>query len=382
LANYFFPPELFPSKQDFQRIAIKQSDAAFTQMQKAHEDLIETVHFDKELSRFIKASIPWQSLTVATRSEDTYSSQASCMTYQAIGELPQELFDLLISQTHGFAPFMMRTAQIIRVLTITSSGIYNVPAAQKIDELEFFSEIMLVVVAQDVVATLHDMRELTGVQSRLLVVRVGERSQVTFLSDTHCGSVYGIMQEHWALQQKADVRIVNAVTGGKQTSTFKQYELEEKAHLHDTTLIALKRHEQLALVTQQHHRGRESTSSLLVKAALKDHASSFYRGAIIIADTAAQSNANQQQKSLLLATTARTCAIPSLEVSIDDVQCRHGSAAGHYKREELLFLMSRGFSKESAETLLLEGFYNEHNVQGITDHQLRMNRLMAHIANE
>ena len=90
-----------------------------------------------------------------------------------------------------------------------------------------------------------------------------------------------------------------------------------------------------------------------------DQARSFYRGTITMNDEAGQSEADQQQRALILGNAARACAIPSLEVATHDVRCRHGSAAGRFNREELWYLLSRGFDEKEAYTLLINGFYNE-----------------------
>ena len=61
-------------------------------------------------------------------------------------------------------------------------------------------------------------------------------------------------------------------------------------------------------------------------------------------------------KNLLLSDTAKAESIPELEVLSDDVKAAHGAASSAVDSEQIHYLMSRGFSKQHAEALIVEGF--------------------------
>ncbi len=163
--------------------------------------------------------------------------------------------------------------------------------------------------------------------------------------------------EHWTLHDDAQLSTTTLTTGGIHGAD-KEYVLGSRASLEHVTLEAYKEHEQGALITRQYHEGAESTSSVTVKTALVDQASSFYRGTISIEEHATGSQADQQQRALILSPTARTCAIPSLEVKTHEVQCSHGSAVGRFEEEELRYLLSRGLERPMAYNLLLDAFFS------------------------
>jgi Fe-S cluster assembly protein SufD len=67
-------------------------------------------------------------------------------------------------------------------------------------------------------------------------------------------------------------------------------------------------------------------------------------------------DAGQVFKNLLLSDTAKAESIPELEVLSDDVKAAHGAASSSVDCEQIHYLMSRGFPKEQAESLIVEGF--------------------------
>ncbi len=62
------------------------------------------------------------------------------------------------------------------------------------------------------------------------------------------------------------------------------------------------------------------------------------------------------QHNLLLSEKARAEAIPELEVLSDDVSAAHGAASSSVDPEQIHYMMARGFSKDDAQTEIVEGF--------------------------
>ena len=61
-------------------------------------------------------------------------------------------------------------------------------------------------------------------------------------------------------------------------------------------------------------------------------------------------------KNLLLSEKARAEAIPELEVLSDDVSAAHGAASSSVDLEQIHYMMTRGFSRDDAQTEIVEGF--------------------------
>ncbi len=107
------------------------------------------------------------------------------------------------------------------------------------------------------------------------------------------------------------------------------------------------------------HVGRSTSSDVLLKGAVEDHAQSVFTGLLRIAPTAARTSAFETNRNLVLSDGAKAHSVPNLEILCDDVVCGHGSSVGPLDAEHLYYLMSRGLSRDRAERLLVHGFFEE-----------------------
>ena len=110
------------------------------------------------------------------------------------------------------------------------------------------------------------------------------------------------------------------------------------------------------LHTAQIHEAGHSTSSIDIKTVLGGHARCAYTGRIAIDRGAAGSEATQQNRNLLLSNKARASSIPELEILTDDVSCSHGATVSPIDEEQLVYLQSRGLSRQRATQLIVSGF--------------------------
>ena len=109
--------------------------------------------------------------------------------------------------------------------------------------------------------------------------------------------------------------------------------------------------------TQQNHLSHHTTSDLLFKGALKGSSRSVWQGMIYVAPGAQQTDGYQANRNLVLSSDARADSIPGLEILADDVRCTHGATVGKIDPDLIFYLSSRGISKEDAERLVVEGFF-------------------------
>ena len=124
----------------------------------------------------------------------------------------------------------------------------------------------------------------------------------------------------------------------------------------------LKENSEVVITTLQRHKVQNTTSNLDIRGLLTYNAKSQYNGKILIEHGANFSNASQLNKNILLSEDAHAVSIPSLEVLTNDVKCSHGSASGPLDREQLLYLMSRGFNEDFAKRELIKASFAELNL--------------------
>lgn len=142
---------------------------------------------------------------------------------------------------------------------------------------------------------------------------------------------------------QADVSVRIRLTGRGATASI-------------TGVIVGSGQERISLHTMQVHEAPDTTSDLLVKAVLSDHAKCLYDGGIRVEKPAQKTNAYQRNENLLLSGRAYAESKPSLEILANDVRCTHGATAGPVDPEQLWYLASRGISLQAAESLVVDGF--------------------------
>ncbi|MDQ4070300.1 MAG: Fe-S cluster assembly protein SufD [Actinomycetota bacterium] len=111
--------------------------------------------------------------------------------------------------------------------------------------------------------------------------------------------------------------------------------------------------------TIQDHAAPSTTSDLLFKGAVSDHARSVYSGLIRVRKEARGINAFQTNRNLVLSEGAGAESVPNLEIETNDVVCSHASAVGPIDDEQRYYLESRGIRPDVAERLIVLGFFSE-----------------------
>jgi Fe-S cluster assembly protein SufD len=109
----------------------------------------------------------------------------------------------------------------------------------------------------------------------------------------------------------------------------------------------------------QEHVAPSTTSDLLFKGAVQDHAASVYTGLISIGEEARGTAAYQTNRTLTLSEGAWAESVPNLDIRTNDVKCSHASAVGPIDEEQRFYLESRGVEPEVAERLVVLGFFDE-----------------------
>ena len=122
--------------------------------------------------------------------------------------------------------------------------------------------------------------------------------------------------------------------------------------------------------TLQLHAAPHTKSDLLYKGALREKAHSVFNGLIRVERGAQRTDAYQANRNLLLSNTSRADSLPTLEIEANDVRCTHGATVGPIDPDQLFYLLARGIERETAEKLLVLGFY-EAVLQKIPLEELR-----------
>ena len=124
-------------------------------------------------------------------------------------------------------------------------------------------------------------------------------------------------------------------------------------------LQVTKSKEQIATHSLIRFEGPNGKLDQLQKAVASDNSHCIFNGSIEVPQKAQKTEAAQLSRNLLLSKRARIDTKPELEIVADDVRCTHGATVSQLQDEELFYLLSRGIDNEHANSLLLQGYYDE-----------------------
>ena len=128
--------------------------------------------------------------------------------------------------------------------------------------------------------------------------------------------------------------------------------------------------EHIDFTTNVYHNVENTTNNILVDGILKDESSSVYRGLIRIPKEGQKTFSYLENHILKLGNKTLANSIPSLKIDANDVKASHGATIGQIDEEHLFYLMARGLSREEAEKLVVEGFF-EPIIQKIPSEELK-----------
>jgi Fe-S cluster assembly protein SufD len=198
-----------------------------------------------------------------------------------------------------------------------------------------------------------------GLLSLTTEIRLGAHARLALASLQETGPDQIVFQQRLArVGEGADLRWALAQLGGRlvrsrvdnvlagDRSTVEQVEIVFGAddQLHDLT-------------SYTRHVGRDTTGQLLSKGVLLDRARAYMKGLITIEKSAIGTDSFLGEFGMNLAKTARSVAIPSLE--IDQPDCRraaHSSSVGPIDESQLFYLESRGIDPVEARKFIVLGF--------------------------
>src|SRR5258706_8605988 len=109
--------------------------------------------------------------------------------------------------------------------------------------------------------------------------------------------------------------------------------------------------------TLSDHASTATNAETLVKGVLSGESRVEFIGMIRVQPKAQQTASFLSDHTLLLSDKCRAESIPSLEIGANQVSASHGATTGKIDEEQLFYLMVRGISREEAERIIVQGFF-------------------------
>jgi Fe-S cluster assembly protein SufD len=282
-----------------------------------------------------------------------------------IGGVPVDLFPDHVPDV--FAAINLRSADQVRVVvpanTVVDGAIvitHTVPADGAL------SSPRLVVEAGDNSEVTIVERFVSGADGAALVLPVlqaaiGQAARVNYLA------VNELSEQAWSLgnqqavgQRDSQTLLATVALGGDYARVRTDARVSGRgASTRQVALYFAGGHQMHDFRTTQDHDAPNTTSDLLFKGAVQDHAASVYTGLIKIREHANGTAAYQTNRNLTLSEGAWAESVPNLDIRTNDVKCSHASTVGPIDEDQRFYLESRGVQPEIAERLVVLGFFDE-----------------------
>lgn len=232
-------------------------------------------------------------------------------------------------------------------------------------DLAYFSHILIWLEEGAELTYVHEYASPDGIggqtmHSGVVEIHVGPRANLRFVELQSWGDhVWNFTQKRARVDRDGNLDWVFAAVGSHLTKDFSDLDLfGEGAFGRMSGFYFTDGVQHLDHDTQQNHLAANTTSDLLFKGALKENSRSVWQGMIYVAPGAQKTDGYQANRNLVLSSKARADSIPGLEIMADDVRCTHGATVGKIDPDELFYLLSRGITREDAEQLIVEGFFD------------------------
>jgi Fe-S cluster assembly protein SufD len=95
----------------------------------------------------------------------------------------------------------------------------------------------------------------------------------------------------------------------------------------------------------------------VTRGVLDDHSRSVYEGVQDVGRDAWDTSSYQRENTLMLSDESEADASPKLIINNHDTEASHSATVGQVDEQEMFYMTSRGVDPQTAENMLVEGFF-------------------------
>jgi len=228
----------------------------------------------------------------------------------------------------------------------------------------FFHRVLIVLERGASAVFFHEAASPTEIEGQtvhagIVEISVAEEASLKFVEVQNLGRhVWNFTHERAKVGREGRLDWIFGAIGSRLTKTFSDLDLTgQGAEGRFSGFYFASERQHFDHDTQQNHLAPNTMSDLLYKGALIDQSRSVCQGMIYVAPEAQKTDGFQANRNLILSKKARADSIPGLEILADDVRCTHGATVGQLEELPVYYLMTRGFPREEAERMMIDGFF-------------------------
>ncbi|MDD7305637.1 MAG: SufD family Fe-S cluster assembly protein [Peptoniphilaceae bacterium] len=136
--------------------------------------------------------------------------------------------------------------------------------------------------------------------------------------------------------------------------SIKNYLSGENSKLEENGVYFKQKDEFMDMLALNEHRAKVTASNSIFNGALKDRAIKQWKGVVDLKRGCQKADGKIGDYSMMLSDEVVNKSAPILLNNERDVSGKHAASVGRLNKDMLYYIMSRGFSKKKAQTLMLE----------------------------
>ena len=105
------------------------------------------------------------------------------------------------------------------------------------------------------------------------------------------------------------------------------------------------------------HDAPYTTDEMLARGVVLDDSKGIFRGVIEMKNGSRKSKGSLHERCLMVGEDAEADAVPEMEIDENDVKAAHSASVGEIDAKQMLYMTSRGISREQARRLIIFGFF-------------------------
>lgn len=209
-----------------------------------------------------------------------------------------------------------------------------------------------------------------------IFVKKGARCQYTTIQNWY-KNVYNLVTKRARVDEEGEMIWTDFNMGSRLTMKYPSCLLVGKGARGGTLSMALAgadQHQDTG--AKMLHLAPYTSSSIISKSISKDGGRTSYRGLVYVAPHAHHSKNSVVCDALLLDDKSRSDTYPTDRVFHNQVEVQHEATVSKIGDEQLLYLMTRGLSEETARSMIVNGFIEDLVRQLPIEYAVEMNRLI------
>lgn len=191
-------------------------------------------------------------------------------------------------------------------------------------------------------------------------------------------NVYNLVTKRAIAHERASVDWIDGNFGSKVTMKYPAIILKGEHSRGQIVSIAIAgKDQQLDAGAKVIHCASNTSSNIVSKSISKDGGRTTYRGLLKVLKGLHSITSRVQCDALLMDGLSRTDTYPTVDIKSDQVDIGHEASVSKINDEQLFYLMSRGFSSQQAQAMIVNGFIDCFVKELPMEYAIEINRLIA-----